>query len=174
MLFYAVVTELGRPKLAAAMLPGGDPLVVTEIALGDGGGAAVTPTANRAALLNEVHRQSVNRVERHPTDDERIVVEAVVPVTAGGWVIREYGLYDADGDLVVYGNFPETYKPLLEEGVGRDLTLRPHIFVGSDANVTMMVDPSVTLATYEYVDSTVAAAIAAAFKADRPFRYFRN
>lgn len=170
MLFYAVVTELGRPKLAASMLPGGAPLSLSMMALGDGGGAAVTPVANRASLVNERHRRAINSVTAHPTDAERVIVECVIPNTVGGWVIREFGLYDDGGDLVVYGNFPETYKPVLADGVGRDLTIRPHIYVGSDAEVTMLVDPSVTLATHQHV----AAAIAAAFRADRPFRYFRH
>lgn len=170
MVFFAVITELGRPKIAASMLPGGTPLQVSHIAIGDGGGAPVTPIRERAALVNEVYRVAVNSVDRHPSDPERIVIEATIPVTAGGWIIREYGLFDADGDLVAYGNFPETYKPLLSEGIGRDLTFRPHIVVGSDAAVTLVVDPAVTMATKQFV----ADSIAAAFRADRPHRYYRS
>ncbi len=38
--------------------------------------------------------------------------------------MREIGLFDKSGLLVVVANCPETYKPLLAEGSGRTQTIR--------------------------------------------------
>ncbi|MGQ3906544.1 phage tail-collar fiber domain-containing protein, partial [Mixta calida] len=52
-------------------------------------------------------------------------------------------------------NTADTYKPQLQEGSGRTQRLRMILIVSSTAAITLKVDPSVVLATRQYVDENV-------------------
>lgn len=186
MSYYTVLTTVGEQKIAAA-LAAGNTVNIAELALGDGAGAPVTPVENRAALVREVNRGPVGSLTQDPSNPSYLTAQRVIPPDVGGWTIREVGLFDADGDMIAYGNFPESYKPQLAEGSGKELIIRMVFEVASASAVTLAIDPSVVLASKDYVDtaidqatnglaseSYVNAAIAAAFKADRPYRFFRN
>lgn len=150
--FYTVLTEVGQAKLANALALG-TTIDITDLAVGDGGGAMPQPDSNRETLVNEVRRAPVNTVATDPDNPSWLIVEQVLPPEVGGWTIREVGLIDVDGDLIGYGNFPETYKPTLAEGSGRTQTIRMVLEVTHTTAVTLRVDPSVVLATREYVDT---------------------
>lgn len=150
--FGTLLTTTGKAKVAAA-LAGGVPLSITEMALGDGGGAAVVPVENRAALVNEVNRGPINTLTVDPINANWLVAERIVPPEVGGWVVREIGLFDAAGDLVAYGNFAESYKPTLPEGSGKELAISIQFEVANASAVTLQIDPSVVLATRAYVDA---------------------
>ena len=51
----------------------------------------------------------------------------MIPTAVGGWTIREVGLWDEDGDLIAYGNFPASYKPVLAEGSAKELVVRRYL-----------------------------------------------
>ncbi|MBD2786630.1 phage tail protein, partial [Xenorhabdus sp. DI] len=87
------------------------------------------------------------------------IAEQVIPESEGGWWIREIGLFDKDGILIAVGNCAETYKPQLQEGSGRTQTIRMVLIVSHTDAVSLKIDPSVVLATREYVDSLVTSAI---------------
>ena len=151
--YFCILTSLGAAKMAnAAAL--GEVVEFSQMALGDGGGSLPTPDQSQTALVNEVRRADLNSVEVDPDNPTWIVCEQVIPADKGGWTIRETGIYDSDGDLIAVGNFPETYKPVLEEGSGRTQTIRMVIQVSNAATVTLKIDPSVVLATREYVDES--------------------
>ncbi len=153
--FYTILTDVGQAKLANAVALG-QTINITELALGDGGGALPTPETDRTALVNEVRRAPINSSIVDPENPSWIVVEQVLPPEVGGWTIREIGIFDADGDLVGYGNYPETYKPVLSEGSSRTQTVRFVMEVSETAAVTLKVDPSVVLATRNYADNIVS------------------
>lgn len=156
--YFALLTNIGVAKIAnAAAL--GIKLNITELAVGDGGGALPTPTPEQTALVNERRRAPINRLSIDPLNDAQIIVEQVIPENVGGWWIKEVGLYDEDGDLVAVSNCPETYKPLLQEGSGRTQIVRMVIIVSNTANVTVKIDPAVVLATREFVDNAINDAI---------------
>ncbi|WP_261373082.1 phage tail protein, partial [Yersinia bercovieri] len=54
--------------------------------------------------------------------------------------------------LIAIANCAETYKPQLQEGSGRTQTIRMILIVSSTEAVTLKIDPSVVLATRQYVD----------------------
>ncbi len=153
--YYTLPTAIGEAKIANAIALG-TTITITELAIGDGGGTTPVPDSDRTALVNQVRRAPINTSVVDPDNPNWIVVEQVLPPDIGGWTIREVGLYDADGDLIAYGNYPETYKPQLSEGSGRTQTIR-FVMQGSDtAAATLKVDPSVVLATRKYVDDEIA------------------
>ncbi|RKR02589.1 tail-collar fiber protein [Kushneria sinocarnis] len=154
--YYTLPTAVGEAKLANAIALGGT-ITISELALGDGGGTLPTPDSDRTALINEVRRAQINTSVVDEDNPNWIVVEQVLPPDVGGWTIREVGLYDADGDMIAYGNYPETYKPQLSEGSGRTQTIRFVMQVSDTAAVTLKVDPTVVLATRSYVDDSIRA-----------------
>ncbi|WP_165699702.1 phage tail protein [Chimaeribacter arupi] len=152
--YYALLTNLGAAKLAnAAAL--GTKLQITQMAVGDGGGALPTPNATQTALKSEKRRAALNTLSIDAANSSQIIAEQIIPEDEGGFWIREIGLFDADGALIAVANCPETYKPQLQEGSGRTQTVRMILIVNSTEAVTLKVDPAVVLATRKYVDDAV-------------------
>ncbi|MDE9455905.1 phage tail protein, partial [Xenorhabdus bovienii] len=156
--YFALLTRLGADKLAnAAAL--GTKIEIAHMAVGDGGGSLPTPHTTQTQLINERRRAAINVLSIDPKNTNQIIAEQVIPESEGGWWIREIGLFDKDGILIAVGNCAETYKPQLQEGSGRTQTLRMVLIVSSTDAVTLKIDPSVVLATREYVDSRVTSSI---------------
>ncbi|MBD1229255.1 phage tail protein, partial [Xenorhabdus griffiniae] len=152
--YFALLTQLGADKLAnAAAL--GTKIEITHMAVGDGGGKLPTPDTKQTKLINEKRRAAINTLSIDPKNTNQIIAEQVIPENEGGWWIREIGLFDKDGILIAVGNCAETYKPQLQEGSGRTQTIRMILIVSSANAVTLKVDPSVILATREYVDDSI-------------------
>ncbi|CDH00506.1 phage tail protein [Xenorhabdus bovienii] len=152
--YFALLTQLGADKLAnAAAL--GTKIEITHMAVGDGGGSLPTPDTKQTKLINEKRRAAINTLSIDPKNTNQIISEQVIPESEGGWWIREIGLFDKDGILIAVGNCAESYKPQLQEGSGRTQTIRMILIVSSTESVTLKVDPSVVLATREYVDDSI-------------------
>ena len=150
MAYLTLLTTLGQAKLATA-LANGTGVAITQLAVGDGSGASVVPSASMTALVREKYRASVQSVTVDPSNPNYIIVEAVIPSTVGGWTIREAGLFDSAGQLFAVANFPDTVKPLLAEGSARDLVIRIVIQVSNASTVQLLIDPSVVLASQSWV-----------------------
>ncbi len=155
--YYALLTNQGAAKLANATALG-TKLQITEMAVGDGGGALPTPDASQTKLIGEKRRAALNSLSVDAANSSQIIAEQIIPENEGGFWIREIGLFDADGVMIAVANCAETYKPQLQEGSGRTQTVRMIIIVNSAASVTLKIDPSVVLATRQYVDDGVIEA----------------
>lgn len=159
MSFYTLLTAIGAADFINAQA-GGTTVPFTHLALGDGNGAAVIPLESMTELVHEVHRVPINSTTPDAENANWLVIEAMVPMTVGGWSIREIGLIGGSGPgdkLLAVGNFPETYKPVLSDGSGRDLIVRMIVQLGNASTVQLTVDPSVTLATLQSVRNAVEA-----------------
>lgn len=150
--FYAILTNVGAAKQANADALG-IPWKITQLGVGDANGAEPTPNATQTRLINEWRRAPLNQLKVDDKNNAIIVAEQVIPAEIGGKWIREIALYDADGDMIAVANCPPTYKPLLNQGSGRTQVVRMNLLVSSSSNVELKIDPSVVLATREYVDS---------------------
>ncbi|MBS1206496.1 MAG: tail fiber domain protein [Proteobacteria bacterium] len=154
--YKTVVTTAGVAKFAAALTPGGKKVNITAMAVGDGGGTLPQPDAGQTTLINEVWRQTLNKISQDNRHKNYVVAELVIPPETGGFWLREMGLYDDTGTLVAVGNMAESYKPELEEGSGRAQTLRMVIMLSDVASVELAIDGSVVMATQDYVDDKLA------------------
>ena len=154
--YFGLVTRAGHGLIAAA-LAGGTTVQLTHIALGDGGGAPVSPTESMTALVNEVHRAPINTLEQDAENPALMWAEVVLPAGVGGWYVREAGVLDVGGTLVAVASTPESYKPLLAEGSGSELALKLPLVLTNTAAVTLKIDPTVVLASREHVAARVAA-----------------
>lgn len=152
--YYAVLTNVGAAKLANATALGAQ-VEITQMAVGDGNGVLPTPNPAQTALVHELRRAPLNTLSIDPNNANQIIAEQVIPEDVGGWWIREIGLFDKDGDMIAVANCAETYKPQLQEGSGRVQIVRMILIVSSTAAVTLKIDPSVVLATRQYVDDKV-------------------
>lgn len=152
--YYAVLTNVGAAKLANATALGAQ-VEITQMAVGDGNGALPTPNPAQTALVHELRRAPLNSLSIDPNNANQIIAEQVIPEDVGGWWIREIGLFDKDGDMIAVANCAETYKPQLQEGSGRVQVVRMILIVSSTAAVTLKIDPSVVLATRQYVDDQI-------------------
>lgn len=152
--YYALLTNIGAAKLANATALG-EQVEITQMAVGDGNGVLPTPNPAQTALVHEQRRAPLNTLTIDPVNTNQIIAEQVIPEDVGGWWIREIGLYDSDGDMIAVANCAETYKPLLQEGSGRVQVIRVILIVSSTQAVTLKIDPSVVLATRQYVDDQI-------------------
>jgi hypothetical protein len=150
-MFYVKVTTAGTAKLAAAVASQ-TPIQITQFAVGDANGAYYEPTGNEVALVHEVWRAAPNRVYTHPNNANWIVVEAIIPASQGGFDVREAAVFAADGAMVAIGKYPLTNKPAPGSGSEKDLYVRLIMQVTSAASVEQLIDPSLIMATQEYVD----------------------
>lgn len=153
--FYAILTNVGAAKQANADALG-LAWKITQMAVGDANGTDPTPSATQTSLINEWRRAPLNQLKVDDNDPSIIVAEQVIPADIGGKWICEIGLYDEDGDLVALANCAPTYKPLLSQGSGRTQVVRMSLVVSSAANVQLKIDPSVVLATREWVTEELA------------------
>ncbi|WP_309175791.1 phage tail protein [Enterobacter roggenkampii] len=152
--YFALLTNIGAAKLANATALGAQ-VEITQMAVGDGNGVLPTPNPAQTALTHELRRAQLNMLTIDPVNTNQIIAEQVIPEDAGGWWIREIGLFDKDGDMIAVANCAETYKPQLQEGSGRVQVIRVILIVSSTEAVTLKIDPSVVLATRKYVDDAV-------------------
>ena len=152
--YFAILTNQGAARLAnAAAL--GTRLNLTQMAVGDANGALPTPDPAQTKLINQKRIAPLNMLTIDPNNTSQIIAEQIVPENEGGFWIREIGLYDDDGILIAVANCPETYKPQLQEGSGRTQTIRMILIVSSTSAITLKIDPSVVLATRQYVDDKI-------------------
>lgn len=152
MAFFTILTSVGQAKIANAVALG-QQIQLTEMALGDGNGNATNPVQSQTGLVRQVYRAQLNQLSTDPANPNYVIAELVVPSDQGGWTVREVGLYDVDGNLIAVGNFPETYKPVLSEGASRDLVVRIIIEVSNASVVQLKIDPSIVLASRQWVVS---------------------
>ena len=152
--YFTLLTDVGAAKLANATALG-QSVQLEKLAVGDGNGVLPTPKSSQTSLINERRKEALNSVSIDENNANYIICEQVIPESEGGYYIREIGIFDDAGDLIAVGNFPETYKPILQEGSGRTQTIRCVIMVNSSdtATVELKIDPSVVLATREYIDN---------------------
>ena len=144
--YFAILTDYGTRAIAHA-LSQGQPLQLTQFAVGDGNGKAVTPTANATALVHQTHIAPVSAVSLDPRNNKQVIVELTIPENIGGFYIREMGVFDAQNKLIAYANCPESFKPTESSGSGKVQVLRMILKVESSSAVTLSIDNSVIFVT---------------------------
>lgn len=173
--FAAILTEAGKSAFAMAAISG-EPVGMSHMAVGDGNGSTPVIYAEQTGLINELYRAPLNRLVIADQDASIIRAELIIPPQIGGFWLREAALYDDEGVCLAVASLPPSYKPMLAQGSGRLQAVNMWIAVSSTADVTLITDPSVILATIDevnraesaakdYADSLVSQAITAAIAA---------
>lgn len=149
--FGGFLTDVGDAKQTNANALQ-TPWKISRMLLGDANGNDPTPQRDQTQLINQRYSAALNQLTVDPDNPAILIAEIVLPPDVGGWWIRELGLEDADGDFIAVANCAPSYKPLLSQGSGRNQVVRMHIIMSNTANVELKIDPSIVLATREYVD----------------------
>lgn len=144
--FYTILTNIGKASIANASALG-TKVDFKFMALGDGNGNYYNPTELQTELVNEVYRSQINHAQLDEDNPSWITLSTVIPSNVGGFTVREVGIFDAEGNLLAIGKYPETYKPMLEDGSSKDLTINMILEVSNTSVVTLKIDPTVILAT---------------------------
>ena len=149
--FYTMLTNVGKAKIANASVLN-TKVTFSKIAVGDSNGSYYNPTETQTTLVHEVWQGGVGNVKIDEHNSNWIVVESVIPPTTGGFMIREVGLFDDEGDLLVIAKYPETYKPTSDNGTIKELLIRIILEVSNASAVTLKIDPTIVLATKKDIE----------------------
>ena len=146
--YFGVLTSAGAAAEAYAAA-NNTRVNLTHIAVGDGGGPVPTPTAAATALVNETYRQAIGSYAVDATDAGIMYLSVTLPTTAGGWWIREIGVWaenpsDPTGGKILYAyfNHAPTYKQLITEGQATTHELKIPVVYTSDGHITISINES--------------------------------
>ena len=148
-------TQKGLDK-ETAFRAGGTRKALTHVAVGDGNGTIPLVSASQTGLVHEVWRGLANAVMANPDDPTDLLVDVVIPNNVGGFWIREWGIFDEDGELVAVGPHDEMHKPLISTGQAAEFLERFHL-PSANASFVEIKIASQALASQQYVESEIAA-----------------
>lgn len=152
--YYTLVTNIGAARIAKATALG-TVVNLSQMAVGDGGGQPITPSATATALTREVYRASLNMLEVDENNQKQVIAELLIPEEEGDFTIREVGLFDNNNNLIAIGSIADSYKPRLSSGTASQQIIRMVIQIDNTDAVGIKVDPAVVLATREYVEKLI-------------------
>jgi len=155
--YGTVVTDVGVALITAAAMEG-KKVNITQLAVGDGGGAYYQPVPAMTALKNEKWRGNVTSVSINEQSPNMIDVVAVVPSSVGGWTIREMSVHTDVGDMVAVCNTPDTEKVIITTGAAGEIELTMHIEVSNTGVISFVIDPTVITATKKDLETHNASA----------------
>ena len=152
--YYTMTTDAGDQSIAKAIQTG-TTTTFKQLAVGDGNGAYYEPAKTQTALRREVWRGEAV-VTRDPNNAKRDIITATIPATAGGFTIREAGIFDSENVLMVISKLPLSEKVAPESGASSDMVIRLYVEVSDTNAVTVTVDPSAITATKADVEKAKA------------------
>jgi phage-related tail fiber protein len=144
--YGTIVTDAGIAALADATAAGST-VPISTCAVGDGGGAYYQPDSAQTALVGQKWQGNLAGVRTNAENAQILEIEIVVPSSAGGFTIREMGVFLDDGTLFAVANTPDIQKTALASGAANETKLVMYIQVVSTANVEFTLDPNVVVAT---------------------------
>ena len=148
---YTLLTASGINKLLKTASDGSK-IALKEIVVSDYDGELSEQTAS---IPNEKYRGAINAVTIDENDNNILDVDAIIPPEVGGFYIKTAGIYCDDGSLFAVARLADTYKPLLNEGSSKDITLNFKLQIANASeSIVLKVDNNVVLATRKWSDAT--------------------
>ncbi|MBY2032263.1 phage tail protein [Clostridioides difficile] len=144
--YYTILTDIGKAKIANASLVG-EKVDFVKIQLGDGGGNEYNPTEEQTALKNVVWEGKVGNVKTDESMTNCLILESLIPASAGGFVVREIGYLDTEGNLLAISKYRSAYKPKVEDGAVIDMKVKTIFVVSNVNNIELKIDPTIIFAT---------------------------
>lgn len=157
MAYKTIHTTLGLQLLAQAEATGSK-IEITHMAVGDGGGNAITPDPAMKQLTRERFRAPVNRVYQDPENENLFTAELIIPVETDSFVVREIAIFDRNGNMLMIGNTPAVEKPTLSDGAFTDSAYRIPFVVSNSESIQLNIDPNTIVATHSWIVNTLTTA----------------
>lgn len=147
---YTLLTNSGINKLLKTASDGSK-IALKEIVVSDYDGELSEQTAS---IPNEKYRGAINAVTIDESDSNILNVDAIIPPEVGGFYIKTAGIYCDDGSLFAVARLADTYKPLLNEGSSKDITLNFKLQIANaNESIILKVDNNVVLATRKWSEN---------------------
>lgn len=143
--FYTLLTKIGKAKIANSA-GFGSKVNFVKMKVGDGGGAYYNPTEEQEDLVNTVWEGNITHVTIDENNPNWINVEMMIPANVGGFMIREYGVFDENNNMLAIAKCAESYKPLAEDGSTKELLMKMVLTVSNTENITLKIDPTIIFA----------------------------
>ncbi len=144
--YDAVVTDIGN-KLMMLSVAEGKKVKIIEFAVGDANGEYYSPVTSMTELKNETWRGTINSCEISPEAANILIVTAICPGDAGGFTIREMGVFDEAGHMIAICNCPATPKVTVTDGVVNEMRLELEMALINGDAVELLIDPNIVTAT---------------------------
>lgn len=141
--YRAILTNTAF-EMEAKALAKGSGIVLTQIAVGDANNEYIEPEPETVALLHEVWRAEIDAKDVDPDDPNITNVMVMIPAHAGGFWIREVGVYghiegETEEFLYIYANHAPYYKMLPADGQSVTHELIIPVVQSGNANLTIQV-----------------------------------
>lgn len=150
--FYTILTDIGKAKIANSA-GFGTKVNFAKFKIGDGGGSYYEPSEGQTDLVHPIYEGKINDIKIHEKNANWVCVEIVLPNNIGGFFIREYGVFDDDGDLIAIAKCPESYKPLLEAGSSKEMSIELVLAISNVESVQLAVDKTLIFVTKNDFDN---------------------
>ena len=146
---YTLLTASGINKLLKTASDGSK-IALKEVVVSDYEGELSEQTTS---IPNEKYRGAINAVTIDESDSNILDVDAVIPPEVGGFYIKTAGIYCDDGSLFAVARLADTYKPLLNEGSSKDITLNFKLQIANASeSIILKVDNNIVLATRKWCE----------------------
>ena len=146
---YTLLTTSGINKLLKTASDGSK-IALKEIVVSDFEGELSEQTTS---IPNEKYRGAINAVTIDENDNNILDVDAIIPPEVGGFYIKTAGIYCDDGSLFAVARLADTYKPLLNEGSSKDITLNFKLQIANASeSIILKVDNNIVLATRKWCE----------------------
>lgn len=147
--YYTLLTNVGIAKFVAARASNAG-VNLRSFKLSS---KAITPTQDMSVLEEVVYERSITNKFVESNNPNHVIIECHIPSNVGGFEVNAIGVYDEEGDLIAIGNTPRTYKPLLSEGSAKELMIKVIMEVSNASEVILTLNPSIIMASRDYVDN---------------------
>jgi len=146
---YTLLTASGINKLLKTASDGSK-IALKEVVVSDYEGEL---SEQITSIPNEKYRGAINAVTIDESDSNILDVDAVIPPEVGGFYIKTAGIYCDDGSLFAVARLADTYKPLLNEGSSKDITLNFKLQIANASeSIILKVDNNIVLATRKWCE----------------------
>ena len=149
--YYSILTSIGKAQIANALTLG-TKIDFVKMKVGDSNGSYYNPTESQTDLVHTVWEGSIGHVAIDEENPNWINIEVLIPPDVGGFMIREYGIFDANNNMLGIAKCPETYKPLPADGSTKELNMKFVLAVTNTSSVTLKIDPTILFAKKKDVD----------------------
>ena len=147
---YTLLTNSGINKLLKTASDGSK-IALKEIVVSDYDGELSEQTTS---IPNEKYRGAINAITIDENDNNILDVDAIIPPEVGGFYIKTAGIFCDDGSLFAVARLADTYKPLLNEGSSKDITLNFKLQIANASDsIILKVDNNVVLATRKWSEN---------------------
>ncbi|WP_149703760.1 phage tail protein, partial [Campylobacter concisus] len=146
---YTLLTASGINKLLKTASDGSK-IALKEIVVSDYEGELSEQTTS---IPNEKYRGAINAITIDENDNNILDVDSIIPPEVGGFYIKTAGIYCDDGSLFAVARLADTYKPLLNEGSSKDITLNFKLQIANASeSIILKVDNNIVLATRKWCE----------------------